>query len=91
VDRSELRELVRRGLVVERDGLWFAADAIGEAARVAASLLADHPDGITVSQLREALGTTRKYVVPLANELDARGITRRRDDLRVAGPRLPSD
>jgi selenocysteine-specific elongation factor len=89
VDRGELRELVRRGLVVERDGLWFAADAIDQAARVAATLLAGHPDGITVSQLREALGTSRKYVVPLAEELDARGVTRRRGDLRVAGPRLP--
>jgi Elongation factor SelB, winged helix len=28
--------------------------------------------------------------VPLLAELDARGITRRRGDLRIAGPRLPS-
>ena len=34
--------------------------------------------------------TTRKWAVPLLNVLDARGITRRRDDLRVAGPRLPT-
>ena len=88
VDRGELRELVRRGLVVERDGVWFAADAIDEAAKVVATLLATNPDGITVSQLREALQTSRKYAVPLAEELDGRGITRRRGDLRVAGPRL---
>jgi selenocysteine-specific elongation factor len=35
------------------------------------------------------LGTTRKWAVPLLTILDARGITRRRDDVRVAGPRLP--
>ena len=32
VDRAEVRELVRRGLVVEQDGLYFAAAAVDEAA-----------------------------------------------------------
>ena len=39
-------------------------------------------DGLTVSALREALGTSRKYAVPLAEYLDAIGVTRRRGDLR---------
>jgi len=39
-------------------------------------------DGITVSMLREALGTSRKFAVPLAEWLDGQGITRRRGDLR---------
>jgi hypothetical protein len=34
------------------------------------------------------MGTTRKWAVPLAALLDARGITHRRGDLRVPGPRL---
>jgi selenocysteine-specific elongation factor len=89
IDRASLRELVRRGAVVELDGIHFHPDAIDEAARLTAELLADHPDGVTMSQLREAWGTTRKYAVPLANGLDARGITRRRGDLRIGGPRLP--
>ena len=89
VDRAELRELVRRGLVVERDGVWFSAEAVDQAARVVAGLLRANPDGITLSQFREELGTSRKYAVPLAAELDARGVTRRRDDLRIGGPRLP--
>ncbi len=38
--------------------------------------------GFTVSQMRELLGTTRKYAVPLAEYLDKIGITRRQDDLR---------
>ncbi len=89
VDRGELRALVRRGLLVERDGILFHPDAIAAAARVAAELLRATPEGFTVSAFREATGTTRKYALPLAAELDARGITRRRDDLRIAGPRLP--
>ena len=33
-------------------------------------------------------GITRKHAMPLIAELDARGITRRRGDMRIAGPRL---
>lgn len=39
--------------------------------------------GITVSELRELLGTTRKYAVPLCEYLDRSGFTRRQGDLRV--------
>ena len=87
-DQATLRQLVRRGLLFERDGLYFHADAIDAAAQVVATVLATSPDGFTMSQLREALGVSRKFAVPLATELDARGITRRRGDLRIAGPRL---
>jgi len=90
IDRAELRELMRRKLVVEREGLYFHPEAIDEAALAAARLLVISPGGFTVSQFREALGVTRKHAVPLAAELDARGITRRRDDVRIAGPRLPA-
>jgi selenocysteine-specific elongation factor len=89
IDKMQLRELVRRKLVVEREGLYFHPDAIELAARTAATLLHDHPGGFTVSQFREALSITRKHAVPLAAELDSRGITRRRDDVRIGGPRLP--
>ena len=89
VDPVELRELVRRGLVVEQDGVWFAPAAIDEAARSVAAMLADTPDGVAVADVRAHLGTTRKWAVPLLTILDSRGITRRRGDLRIAGPRLP--
>ena len=88
-DRQTVRELVRRGLVVERDGVYFATEAVDQAARTIAGLLAGSPDGVSVSVIRDALGTTRKFVLPLLAELDATGVTRRRGDLRIGGPRLP--
>ncbi len=91
MDRLELRELVRRGLVIERDGIYFAAEAIGTAAAVVARLLSASPDGVSASAVREALGTTRRYVLPLLAILDASGVTRRRGDLRIGGPRLPTN
>ncbi|HSM65193.1 MAG TPA: selenocysteine-specific translation elongation factor [Ilumatobacteraceae bacterium] len=90
VDRATLRELVRRGHVIVRDGVHFHASTIDDAALVAARLLATDPDGFTVAQFRDATGASRKFALPLVAELDARGITRRRDDLRIAGPRLPA-
>jgi selenocysteine-specific elongation factor len=89
VDRTELRELVRRGLVVERDGCYFAPSAVARAVEVVAKLLEERPEGVTASEVREALQTTRKYLLPLLNHLDAAGITRRRGDYRLAGPRMP--
>jgi selenocysteine-specific elongation factor len=89
-DRAELRELVRRGDVVEADGVYFAAAAIDAAARVVAELLRDQPEGVTVAEIRDAWGTSRKFAIPLVTHLDNNGVTRRRDDLRVAGPRLPA-
>ncbi len=90
VDRAELRELVRRGWLVARDGVYFHADTLDVAAALAARLLADSPGGFTVAEFRDATGASRKFVLPLVAELDARGVTRRRDDLRIAGPRLPA-
>jgi len=40
--------------------------------------------GMTVSAFREALGTSRKYAVPLLEHLDERALTRRVGDVRVA-------
>jgi selenocysteine-specific elongation factor len=90
VERAELRELVRRGHLVTRDGMYFHAETIDAAASLAARLLAESPGGFTVAEFRDATGTSRKFVLPLVAELDARGVTRRRDDLRIAGPRLPT-
>ncbi|WP_420639479.1 selenocysteine-specific translation elongation factor [Candidatus Poriferisocius sp.] len=88
VSRQEVRELVKRGLVVEQDGVFFAVAALESARSVLAEMLAAQPDGVTVAEVRERLQTTRKYALPLLAWLDGNGVTRRRGDLRIAGPRL---
>ena len=89
LDRNDLREMTRRGHIVQNDGVIFHAATIDDAAAVAADLLGRDSDGFTVAEFRDATGASRKYALPLVAELDKRGITRRRDDLRIAGPRLP--
>ena len=89
VSGDELRLLVRQGRLVESGGIHFAASAVDEAAMVVARLLADQPSGVTVAEARDAWGTSRKYALALLGRLDSTGVTRRRGDLRIAGPRLP--
>jgi selenocysteine-specific elongation factor len=86
---ADVRELVRRGLVIREEGVHFSPRAISETAAIAAELLAKDPDGFTVADLRRRLGTTRRFAVPLVLRLDHEGVTRRRGDRRIAGPRLP--
>ena len=87
---DEIRGLIQRGTVIQNDGVLFAASAIDSAATVVAQLLGEKPDGVTVAEIRDALGTTRKFALPICAVLDSTGVTRRREDLRIAGPRLPT-
>ena len=49
-------------------------------------------EGVTVSRFREALGTTRKYALPILEHFDRQGLTRRKGDVRRLGSsgQLPS-
>ncbi len=88
-DRAEVRELVRRGMVIQTEGMYFSARAISQAADLLADALVANPDGVTVSDIRETWDTSRKFALPLLVHFDSTGVTRRRDDLRIGGPRLP--
>ncbi len=64
------------------------ADAYAGVLQTVRDRLAAAPDGATVGDIRDWLGTTRKYVVPLCEHLDAVGATRRVGDKRVLGAAL---
>ena len=85
---EELREMLRRGLILESDGLYFSATSLEQARSAIGSALEANPDGITVAAARDTLGVTRKYALPLLLLMDSAGMTRRRGDVRIAGPRL---
>ena len=73
----ELAAAVRSGQLLRiADGVYLAPD-VTEAAR---ARLAAIPQPFTLSQARQAWGTTRRVAVPLMEWLDARGITVRLPD-----------
>ncbi len=88
VDRQELRELVRRGLVIECDGIYYSPVALAKAKEAVWKLARENERGFTVAQLRDELDTSRKYLLALVGYLDSHGITRRSGDFRKPGPVL---
>jgi selenocysteine-specific elongation factor len=72
------------GLLVKiTENLYLSVDAEAEMRRSVSERLREGP-GATVAQIRDMLGTTRKFAVPLCEYLDRIGVTRRQGDLRVA-------
>ena len=85
-DLALAKALAREGAIVELDGIFFALTAITAARdRVIEALRAK--GSITIADARDTLGSTRKYVVPLMTSMDREGVTRRRGDDRIPGPR----
>jgi len=86
-DRALARALIRDGVLVDVDGIVFSASAVERARNLVREYLDAH-DSMTVGDARNLLGSTRKYVVPLLEQLDREGVTRRRGDVRIAGPTI---
>ncbi|MCA0143897.1 selenocysteine-specific translation elongation factor [Blastococcus sp. LR1] len=73
----ELAAAVRSGQLVKiGDGVYLAPEVEG----VARTRLATVPQPFTLSQARQAWGTSRRVAVPLMEWLDARGVTERLPD-----------
>jgi selenocysteine-specific elongation factor len=68
-------------LVAISKDLYFHRDALAAAREKVAQALVAQP--LTVSDVRDLLGTTRKYAVPLCEYFDKTGLTRRDGDYRV--------
>jgi selenocysteine-specific elongation factor len=64
------------------DDIYLHTDIDSEMRRLVRDKLAEGK-GLTVAEIRDMLGTTRKYAVPLCEYLDRVGVTRRDGDLRV--------
>ncbi len=90
---KRLEELIdlaaTRGEVVRVSAdIWLHGRRWGDmASRVAERLRGGGQ--ITISDLRTLLDSSRKYVVPIAERLDAAGITKRVGDNRMLGPKAP--
>jgi len=79
-------ESARRIVRVDRDLAWSAA-AYAALQAIALRLAVDRP--LTPAALRDATGTSRKYVMALLEELNRRGMLIRTPDGHRPGPRAP--
>ncbi|MEO8635195.1 MAG: selenocysteine-specific translation elongation factor [Gemmatimonadales bacterium] len=81
-----LRLAARAGRLVQVEpDRYYSPVAI---ATFSAALRELAPKGITPAALRERTGLSRKFLIPLLEWADASGLTIRRGDSRIPGPRL---
>jgi selenocysteine-specific elongation factor len=89
VDRRRMERLatlgVAMGELVRIDGRFFLHAEAEAKMREDVARLIREKSGVTVAEIREALGSSRKYVVPFVEYLDRIGFTRRQGDERVLG------
>lgn len=83
---SILKLLVVRGdAVAVASDRYFAADALAALERTVRAALAGGA-ARSASELREATGLTRKYIIPILEYFDRTGVTVRRGDSRQLAP-----
>jgi len=89
---AELLTLLRdeERLVEVGPGLYLDRDAEAEMRRRVAARLGDG-SSMTMADLRDLLGTTRKFAVPIGEYLDRIGMTRRSGDSRTLGDPGPAE
>lgn len=85
-DRQRLDQLLAvaegNGDIVRISEEFYLASIEAEKVRAKLSGNWEKDSGKTLAEVRDLLGTTRKYVVPLCEYLDHTGFTVRKDDLR---------
>ena len=87
-DLAALRE-AGRAVRVSRT-MHYHADTLADARRTVLELAARHGGAITLAQLRDALGTSRKFAQTLLEHLDSERTTIRRGDAHVVRTRHQS-
>ena len=84
---EELLEMAKENgdLVLVTDGFYMHHDQMAEVKSCLSKALMESPEGMTMSELRQELGTSRKYAIPILEYLDETGFTVRSGDLRTLG------
>ena len=78
-----MRFLVETGEAVEITAdLVMTAEGVGQAAESIRRFIRDRGPA-TVSELRQALGSSRRVTIPLLERLDREGVTLRQEDKRT--------
>jgi selenocysteine-specific elongation factor len=82
LSQQALRFLLQTGEAIELgEGVVLSADGFGQAMESVKNFLQTHGPA-TAGELRQALGTNRRIVIPLLERLDSVGLTRREGDKR---------
>ena len=81
--RQVLDLCVAQGVLAHLGGEWYLSAQAEAAMRQKVTAALQDGSAMTVSQIRDLLGITRKYAVPFCEYLDRIACTRRKGDVRV--------
>jgi selenocysteine-specific elongation factor len=85
--RAALGRLAATSRARRLGGLWFAERTLGELRGMLRERFGTGAT-LTVADFKELCGVSRKQAIPLLEQLDREGTTRRQGDVRLAGPLL---
>ncbi len=81
--KSAVRDLLRLGFAISLDGdIVYHRDTY-EALKTSVIALFDGKDKISIPEVRDATGLSRKYIIPLLNRIETDGLIRRIGDFRM--------
>jgi selenocysteine-specific elongation factor len=83
--RAALGELAKTEHARRLAGLWFGGQELANLRAAVRAHLESHPT-MSVPAFKQLFGISRKQAIPLLEELDHQGVTRRQGDERVLGP-----
>lgn len=82
-EKKDARELIRLGMLVSLDGnILFHSDVYNKMKDTIISLF-DTRKKLTVPEAKEAVGLSRKYIIPLLNRIERDGAIKRLGDFRI--------
>jgi selenocysteine-specific elongation factor len=79
---ESLESLIATGALVKIGDDVYRRSQIARANTVVMEILQKNPMGATMAQFRDALGSSRRYALPLMEYFDTIGLTIRDGDLR---------
>lgn len=81
--KRDARELVKLGSLVSLDGNILYHRDVYEKMKNAIMSLFDTKNKVTVPEAKEAVGLSRKYILPLLNRIERDGLIKRLGDFRI--------
>jgi selenocysteine-specific elongation factor len=81
--KVDVKELIKLGLLVSLDGNIVYHRDVYESMKNAIMSLFNKKDKLAVTDAKEAVGLSRKYLIPLLNRIERDGLIKRLGDFRV--------
>ncbi|MCX7679819.1 MAG: selenocysteine-specific translation elongation factor [Spirochaetes bacterium] len=79
----QLKELIRLGFAISLEGGLVYHCAVYEELKQQIMQLFENKEKISISEVRDVTGLSRKYLIPLLNKIESEGLVKRVGDYRI--------